>query len=280
METTTADRVEPQDVADAELTEAEFMYALESAGPAQVRDALGVVTERVAGGVALSMREDPTGGYWNKALGFGVTEPVTGDVLDAVLDVYRANRSTVACLQLAPSVLPEDWADLCGARGIEAGSLWVKLLRDPAPPKPARTDLEVRPVAPEEAREWARVYCAGFGMPEGLLVDLFAGMVDDPDFHMLGVWDGPRLVSSGNVHVKDGRAAFCGVATLEADRGRGAQSALFERRVRIAREAGARVLSAETWAEGPGQHNPSLANMVRAGFRVVYERRNWVWRAP
>ena len=37
---------------------------------------------------------------------------------------------------------------------------------------------------------------------------------------------------------------------------------------------------AETWAEREDQHNASLHNMRRAGFRDVYVRHNWVWRAP
>ena len=72
--------------------------------------------------------------------------------------------------------------------------------------------------------------------------------------------------------------AFCGAATLEEARGRGAQSAFMERRVADARAAGCQWLSAETWQEFDGQHNPSLHNMLRAGFVEVYDRGNFIWR--
>ncbi|HET7723921.1 MAG TPA: GNAT family N-acetyltransferase [Propionibacteriaceae bacterium] len=269
-----------EQVADAELAEAEFMFAFESGAPETVREQLGTTTVRLHGGVALAMRHDPTGGYWNKALGFGVTEPVADEVIGDVLDVYRENGSGVAVLQIAPAVLPADWDDLCARHGIVSDSTWTKLLRAPTPPSPARSDLRVGPVEAGDLDAWAEVMRVGFEMPEGPLTGMFAGSVrSNPAFQAFGAWDGDRLVSGGLLHVKDGRAAFCGVATLPEARNRGAQSALFVVRVEAARAAGARVFSAETWRPGDGQVNPSLNNMLRAGFQPVYDRTNWVWRA-
>jgi hypothetical protein len=61
--------------------------------------------------------------------------------------------------------------------------------------------------------------------------------------------------------------------------GRGAQSALIAARMRTAIEAGCELLVAETGDEKPGEHNTSLRNLLRLGFRVLYKRRNWIWRA-
>jgi len=267
-------------MADAEAAEAEFMYALESGAPHPVKQRLGIATARLGGGVVLSMRHDPAGGYWNKALGLGITQPVTAGLVAEVLDFYRANGSAVACLQLAPDALPPDWDDTCAALGVRAGSNWVKLVRgtDPAPEAP--TDLDVRPVTQQSGREWAEVFCTGFGMPVGPLSEMLAAVVGQPGFHPLAAWDGDRVVAGANLFLTGDRASFCGAATLEEARGRGAQSAFFHRRVASAREAGCRVMVAETWAEAEGQHNPSLHNMRRAGFRDAYVRQNWVWRAP
>ena len=78
----------------------------------------------------------------------------------------------------------------------------------------------------------------------------------------------------------DGDAAgLFGAATLATHRGRGAQSGLLAARLRAAAEAGVRWVSAETGAEAPGSHNPSLHNIRRAGLVDVYERPNWLWRA-
>jgi len=133
----------------AETAEAEFMYAFETGAPRSARSALGMAAVRLGGGVVLAMGADPTGGYWNKALGFGITEPVTDDLVAAVLDVYRASGSAAAVLQLAPSVLPDDWDDICARHGIVPGSVWAKLLRHAGVPvAPASTDLRVDRLRP------------------------------------------------------------------------------------------------------------------------------------
>jgi hypothetical protein len=49
--------------------------------------------------------------------------------------------------------------------------------------------------------------------------------------------------------------------------------------MRAAVQAGCGVLVAETADERPGEHNTSLRNLLRLGFRVLYKRQNWIWRA-
>jgi hypothetical protein len=267
------------DRADAEQAEAEFMYALESGAPDDVRAELGIATHRVAGGVVLAMRHDPAGGYWNKALGFGVSEPFTAEVAQAVVDTWREHGTAAGALQVAPSALPPDWPDVAARLGLVPGTSWVKLLRDPSPAPPASTDLRVGPVTEESALAWADVFCTGFGMPVGPLSRMLAAVVGREGFHPLAAWDGDRVVAGANLFLTGDRASFCGAATLEEARGRGAQSRFFADRVETARRSGCRVMVAETWAEGEGQHNPSLHNMRRAGFRDLYLRQNWVWRA-
>ena len=270
-------------VAVAETAEAEFMYAFERGAPREAQEALGMEQARVGGGVVLVMAGDPTGGYWNKALGFGVTEPFTEDVARDVVDRYRRAGAPAGVLQLAPAALPEDWEDVSGRLGIVAGNVWAKLLR-PAdePPAPAHSDLEVGPLDPGEAEAWARLFARGFGMPEHpSLLAMFAEGASSGQrsgFRPFGAHDGTRLVAAAQLFVHDGLGAFCGAATDEDARGRGAQSAFMQQRVEAAHAAGCTWLSSETWQESDGHHNPSLHNMERAGFVQVYDRVNWVWR--
>ncbi|GAB3871177.1 GNAT family N-acetyltransferase family protein [Terrabacter terrigena] len=270
-----------QATALAESAEAEFMYAFETGAPPSARSALGMTAVRLGGGVVLAMGADPTGGYWNKALGFGVTEPVTDALVRAVLEVYRASGSAVAVLQLAPAALPEDWDDICGRHGIVGGTVWAKLLRSAGPEiRPTTTELRVGRIGPGDVDDWSRVYCAGFEMPEDPdLVAFFGSGTDEArGFHSFGAWSGDRLVAAANLHVSGTVAAFCGAATLPGERRRGAQSAFMAARLAEATRLGCEWMSAETWQEFDGHVNPSLHNMERAGFVQVYDRRNWVWR--
>lgn len=268
-------------VALAETAEAEFMLALHNGAPTEARRALGMHSERVAGGVAVVMAADPTGGYWNKALGFGLAAPVTEDLVANLVDLYATAGAPAMSLQIAPSLLPADWDELCARHGIVGGSVWAKLLRHAdVPVSPSVTELRIGTIGRDDTDAYARVFATGFGMPpEPHLLSMFAAAgAGGRGFTAYGAWDGDRLVAAANLHVAGPAAAFCGAATLPEARGRGAQSAFMRVRVEAARAAGCGWMSTETWQESEGAHNPSLQNMLRSGFVEVYDRRNWVWR--
>jgi GNAT superfamily N-acetyltransferase len=268
----------------AERSEAEALYDFETGTPAHVRAALGVEALRVGGGVALSMREDTTQ-FWSKGLGFGFEEPITGELIGRICDFYRSQRTPMAILQLAPSVLPADWDEIRAKENIVAGSTWVKLAGDVETTiarieqhTPLAPELRVGPVTPGDSAEWASVMLRVFDMPGQHLAEMTAGSVGRPDWHPHGVWQGDEIVATATMHVHGEAAQFFGGATLPSARRKGAQTALLAARAKAAQAAGCRWLVAETGAEQPGEHNSSLHNMLRTGFNVLYERRNWIWR--
>jgi GNAT superfamily N-acetyltransferase len=270
--------------AAAELSEAEAFFDAVVGAPEHVRAALGIAGARVGGGVAVSMRRDPTR-FWSRALGFGFDTSVTADLIEEVCDFYRAQESPVAVLQMAPSVLPENWPEICAKAGLSAGSTWLKLagetdvvVRHAAEPGRPSAGVRVAPVENGQADTWASVMLRAFGMPEGSLAEMAASAVGRPGWHPFAAWDGAELVGGGAMHVHQGTAQFFSGATLPHARGRGGQSALLVARARAAQAAGCRWLVAETGAETPGSRNSSLHNVLRLGFRVLYERQDWIWR--
>lgn len=268
-----------------EQSEAEAMFRFETEAPESVRAALGMTAARIGGGVVLSMRDDPTG-YWSKALGFGVTTPVTADVIGEVCDFYRSEENPQAVIQIAPAFLPEDWDDICRREGITEGSSWVKLVcpADEAVTRaeavePPQAGMRVAPLEPERAQEWGAVVTRAFGMPEEHYARMTAASAGTPGWHPFAAWLDGEIVGTGTMHVRGETAQMFAGAVLPHARKRGGQTALLAARARKARELGCRVLVAETGAEAPGTHNSSLHNMLRLGFEVAYERRNWTWRA-
>jgi GNAT superfamily N-acetyltransferase len=268
----------------AERSEAEALYDFEAEAPAHVRAALGMESLRVGGGVVLSVREDPSQ-FWSQALGFGFDEPVTAGLIEEICGFYRSWETPVARLQLAPSTLPADWDEICVKANISAGSSLVKLVCDietaiarAGRRPPLAPELRVGPVTPADAAEWSSVMTRVFEMSDPNVEEMAAGSVGRPGWHPFAVWEGDDIVATATMHVYEGAAQFCGGATLPAARRRGAQTALLAARAEAAHAAGCRWLVAETGAEATGTHNSSLHNMVRAGFTVRYERRNWIWR--
>lgn len=263
----------------AETVEAEMMYDYEDQAPASARQGLGIATTRIGGGVALAARHDPYQ-YWSKALGFGFTEPVTHDLIDQVVSFYRGRGAPMAVIQLAPSVLPEDWDDIRAAHGLEGGSAWAKLV---APIEETRssalTDLRVEQVQEDDGVRWATLVAQQFGMDDEHVTGMLARSVDNPAALPFAAWDGDRMVAGANLYLHGTVASLNSGATVPTHRRRGAQSALIAARLEAARAAGATWVVGEAVVPEPGTSNPSLDNQVRAGLKVLYQRRNWIWRA-
>jgi hypothetical protein len=135
----------------------------------------------------------------------------------------------------------------------------------------------VGPVDGDTADEWASVVLRGFGMPEEGLATMMAASVENPHFRPYAVWDGNDIVGGASLFIYHEVGALNAASTLPSHRNRGAQSALIAIRAREAGAAGCRWLTAETGKPTEDSPNPSLNNLVRAGFQPLYHRRNWNW---
>ncbi|WP_419702943.1 GNAT family N-acetyltransferase [Promicromonospora sp. NFX87] len=263
----------------AETVEAEMMHGYESQAPEPARQGLGIATARIGGGVVLAASNDPYK-YWNKALGFGFAEPVTRSLMDQVVGFYREHGAPMAVIQIAPSVLPEDWDEISAIHGLQAGGHWAKLA---APIQETRanalTDLRVGPVEPSDAAEWASAVNRSFGMYDERVDTMIAQSVHNPATRPFAAWDGDQIVAGANLYLHGSVASLNSGATLPTHRRRGAQSALIAARLEAAREAGAAWVVGEAVLPEPGQSNPSLDNQIKAGLAVRYHRQNWIWTA-
>jgi GNAT superfamily N-acetyltransferase len=267
----------------AERSEAAMMMALESRAEPETARRLGIDAAEIGGGVVLAVRDDPSE-YWSKTYCLGLATPITDAIVGQVLDFYRDNGNKSAVLQIAPAALPPDWAEICGRHGLAEGTSWHKLVRDVDGEWPsAETSLRIAPVGLADRVSWARTVMRGFGMPEEL-APMISNVLAEEGVTSFGAYEDGELVGSGTLAVVDvagGRRVgqLAAGMTLSDHRGRGGQSALIATRLRAAIEAGAELLAAETGDEKPGEHNTSLHNLLRFGFRVLYKRQNWLWRA-
>jgi GNAT superfamily N-acetyltransferase len=260
-------------LAAAEGTEVDFMYALETGAPDDTRAKLGISAARIGGGVALSMRNDPTT-YWSKALGFGFTEPITAALIDEVIAFYRANDDPQAVLQIIPSLQPANWDEIVAAHGLRAGGNIHRLVGRIDELQLGRSDLRIEEVTAADADEWAAVMLSTFGMPWEGLGGMVAAVVTNPVFRSFGAWDGDRLVATGNLLISGSAGSLHAGATLPEYRGRGAQSGLVAARARAAAAAGCTWVVSET-----GETGTSFNNMRRTGLRSQHLRRNWIWES-
>jgi ribosomal protein S18 acetylase RimI-like enzyme len=274
----TAPGDDPGPMRRAELSEAEYLWDMAERLPAGLAERLGTAGARIGGGVVRVVRHDPTGGFWNRSIGLGITEPLGAEVADAVIGFARDGGAPVMTLQVPPAVEAAGAAEILTARGLQRGPAWVKFM-GPLPDIPAATtDLRVGPVGAADVDAAAAVIVAGFGMSPGLMTEWCADQLRRPDWGAFAAWDGDRVVAAALLFIHGDTAHLVGAATLPEARGLGAQSALMRARVEEARRRGCRWVGTETGAETADAPNPSLHNMRRLGFTELYERHNWSWR--
>lgn len=89
--------------------------------------------------------------------------------------------------------------------------------------------------------------------------------------------DGDRRVAVATLRV-EGDLGWLGMGgTLASHRRRGGQRALIERRLRDGLALGCRHFVCEAAEDLADKPNPSIHNLLWAGFRVAYARANFGW---
>ncbi len=157
-------------------------------------------------------------------------------------------RETVEAWLEQKELQPNAWVD------------YLALACVPSLSEPPRTELTVREVTPEEA--------GALGADEDVAWPQLIPLSGRPDVSTWFAFDGERPVASALLWVHEDIGYLGWGLTREADRGRGAQSALIAARMARAHELGLRLAVSETLSI----LKASLANLQRAGLQVLYDK--------
>ena len=236
---------------------------LYDAAPRSLARALALHHEAIAGAVVFHARL-PTG-LFNRTI-------VSGSPTDAAL----AATAPGAFLQVAPVNLDDGARARLAAAGFARKSTWVKLTRPAGPPVPDSGSIRVVEADAALADTFSRTLCAGFEMPE-LLVPWHAALVGRPGWQCYLAYDGAEPIATAALFTAKDQSWLGAASTIPALRRRGGQRALIARRVADATARGSSLLVCETGLPDPdADENPSLRNLLAAGFTVAYERENLV----
>lgn len=254
----------------ADAIEAAAYADMLACAPAAVRGhsaCIDGVTALIAAGLSIPL--------FNRAIGLGLSRPASLATVTELQALYRGTGVPGWWLHWNPVAQPEGFDGALQAEGfrVPARRTWAKMLRDVAPLDGVRCELAVVPTARRDAAATAAAIGQAFGMPpvvEPWLVTLSAR----PAWLAFSLRDGSRVVGGAFLHV-GGDTGWLGIGgVLPSHRRRGGQLALMAARIAAAAAAGCRQVVTETGEPVDGEPNPSLANMVRAGFARVAARLN------
>jgi GrpB-like predicted nucleotidyltransferase (UPF0157 family)/GNAT superfamily N-acetyltransferase len=195
-------------------------------------------------------------------------------ILNKLQGFYNTRQGKFA-LQIPPYELDEEKIALLKSHGYNYSNSWVTFYKDSNPVESRGTDLEIKEIGSEHAREFARILNDVFSFPREF-DGIAASVVGQNEWVTFMAFDGDKSVGSASVCVA-GYAAYLSFANVLPEyRRRGVQGELMKRRIDAARERGVKWIVVDT-AETSEEHpNPSYWNVLRYGFRLLYHRPNYV----
>lgn len=240
---------------------------------ARTTPAVGAEWRDVSGTYAIF---DGVGSPVTQSFGLGMFAPLTSDQLDELESFFR-DRGSDVFHEVSPladmavlSLLPER-----GYRPIELTSVMHMRLADgrPATTKVPARELAVRTIDPGEGQLWADTAARGWGETAELaaFVRELGGISarTNGTVCFIAEWSGQPIAAAA-LGIHDGVAIFAGASTDPAFRGRGAQAALLDARLRHAAAVGCDIAMMGAL---PG--SASQRNGERQGFRIAYTRIKW-----
>jgi GNAT superfamily N-acetyltransferase len=211
----------------------------------------------------------------NRVLGFGTGGEGSLDQLEAIVQKYRDAGSPRFFFQVSPLGVPQNLPRQLEHVGLKPYNRWVKLYRGVDEPLAGGTDLYIKEIGPEESEPFGQVLGASFEWPE-IMGRWFACTLGRSGWRHYMAYETDRPAAIGAMFVRGAYAWFDMAGTLAEYRGRGAQGALLQIRIRDAAAMGCRWIVAETAEETPDRSAPSYRNTLRSGFRVAYLRQNYM----
>lgn len=231
----------------------------------------GAAVLHVAGGVAAFAGPSLS---VSRAAGLGMSGPVEPADVDA-LEAFFRDRGTPARILVSPFADSSLFEQL-GERGFRLVELDTVLARaldvDPEERAPAPDgDVVVRQAGLEEAAAWVRASLRGFSgsdePPPPDPVAIFEAAFHVPEVMYLFASIGGAVVGTAGLRFHGRTAHLFAASTQAAARGRGAQRALIEARLALARARGCDLAFTATAAGSASQRN-----FERRGFLRVYSR--------
>jgi GNAT superfamily N-acetyltransferase len=219
---------------------------------------------------------DGVGSPMTQTFGLGLFDAV-GEAEMARLEEFFASRGAEVMHEVSPMAHPSILPLLNGRgyRPIELTSVMYLPLSDDLRLAGRRDErITVRVVDPAEMESWAMLAARGWHDVAGDLTGFFAAIgrvntVRRGSLSFVAELDGERI-ATGGMSMHGGVALMAGASTAPEWRGRGAQLALLEARLRYAAAEGCDLAMMGAL---PG--STSQKNAERQGFRIAYTRIKW-----
>ena len=248
---------------------------IHEAAPVSLASTLGLQAMIIGSAfVSIAGNLPPSAIVINRALGLGRGQPALRSTVDSILEAYREAGVEQYFVQVAPDSNPPEIANWITDLGLVENRAWQKFSRGREPVTERSTDLEIREIGPRYGDDFGRIASQAFDLGEQAAPWL-ARLPGRPGWHVFMSFDKEEPAGVGAMFVHDGMAWMDFGATSPEFRKRGSQGAILARRMQLALELGCGEMFTCTGVDVPGDPQHSYKNILKAGFREHYVRKNF-----
>lgn len=158
-----------------------------------------------------------------------------------------------------------------GYKPVELSNVLVKLIDDEMTTQSIRSEVRARLARKDEKDAWIKALAKGWSEGNEEVTKMFEDIAqvsfETEGTYCVAATLEDEIIGGGVLNIREGVAALAGVSTVPEYRRRGAQNALFNFRINLAREHDCDIATVVTL---PGSN--SQRNAERNGFRVAYTR--------
>ena len=253
-----------------EKTESEATYLMHKFAGEDTFKRAGFKMQR--SGDLTSIRSDNFPGFsLNRTLGIFNLDKA---LLDSSEKFYSGKTGKFA-LQIPPGLLDDNKKEMLKAGNYEYANSWITFYKDTSPVKSAGCDLEIREVTKEKAKDFAFMLNTVFDFPHEF-DDVIASTVGTDPWVNFMAFENDKPAGSAGVCITGETAYLSFANVLPEYRRRGIQGELLKLRIDAARDRGAKWIFVDTGEDSEEHPNPSYWNILRCGFRLMYNRPNYV----
>jgi hypothetical protein len=213
---------------------------------------------------------------FNRIVGLGVKQSIDEQIIDVILNKIEANRVKRFFIQIHPEFFDDKLRKLLTLHDFYHYNNWVRLVRDNSPPANEKTNLSIKKISRSESNMFAEIVVKAFDWsPE--LSGWIAAPVERKNWHHYMAFEKNIPVATAAFYLSGEYAWFDFAATLPDFRGKSAQSILLARRIEDCRSIGVKTIIVETAEQTSEKEAPSYRNILKAGFKEVYKRPNYIF---
>jgi hypothetical protein len=228
------------------------------------------------GGAAIVLAARIPDPWFNRVMGLGLAQATTEADLDQIIAACCEVAGSGYWIHRHPLAQPaalDEWLINRGF-GLAKRRSWAKLAREREPPPVFATTLQIRVAKAADFNGAAAVACSAFAMASTMTPWLAANYAR-PNWHVVVAEEHGKIVGTGALYVSDGTGWLGMGGVLQEFRGRNAHRSLLALRIQLALDLGCQLIVTETGEPIGDEPNPSLANILRCGFRKVASRLNY-----